>query len=172
MTSESTADEDPVASTGADAPASAGALADASRAAAGFRAFEPPVVVDASFALEAILEGGPGLELVETWAVERRRRLVPPLFWVETANVLLRHRGFEPGRAATTVAALARSGLETADRGLAGIADALEIAHRHGLSVYDAAYLQLAIDVEGELATLDGALARAAAAEGLEVAAP
>lgn len=140
---------------------------DAARA--GFRAPAPPVVVDASFALEAVLEGGSGLDLVEGWAVERRPRLVPPLFWVETANVLLRRRGFEPGRAATTVAALGRSGFETADRGLAGIADALDLAHRHGLSVYDATYLQLAIDVDGELATLDSALARAATAEGLEV---
>lgn len=138
----------------------------------GFRASPPPVVVDASFALAAILEGGPGLDLVEAWAVERRQRLVPPLFWVETANVLLRRRGFEPGRAATAVAALGRSGIETADRGLPGIADALDLAHRHRLSVHDAAYLQLAIDVDGELATLDGALARAAMAEGLEVAGP
>lgn len=96
-------------------------------------------------------------------------RLVPSLFWVETANALLSGRAFEPGRAALTVAALARAGVETADRGIAGVADALDLADRHGLTVYDAHYLQLAVDVDGELATLDDALARAATAEGLEV---
>jgi predicted nucleic acid-binding protein len=35
--------------------------------------------------------------------------------------------------------------------------------------VYDALYLQLAVDVDGELATLDRDLARAARAEGIEV---
>jgi predicted nucleic acid-binding protein len=134
-----------------------------------FVATRPPVVVDASFALAALLEGGPGLERLSGWASEGRMRLVPALFWVETANALLRGRAFEPGRAALTVAALARSGIGTADRGIAGLADAIELAHRHGLTVYDALYLQLAVDVDGDLATLDGALAGAAAAEGVEV---
>ncbi len=40
-------------------------------------------------------------------------------------------------------------------------------ADRHRLSVYDATYLWLAIDVDGELATFDRDLARAAAAEGV-----
>ena len=96
-------------------------------------------------------------------------RLVPPLFWVESANALLRRRGFEPGRAALAIAALARSGIETADRGLTGVADALDLADRHGLSVYDATYLQLAVDAGAALATLDQALQRAARAEGVEV---
>jgi LuxR family maltose regulon positive regulatory protein len=37
----------------------------------------------------------------------------------------------------------------------------LHLADRHGLTVYDALYLQLALDVEGELATLDRDLAKA-----------
>jgi len=136
---------------------------------AGFVATLPPVVIDASFALEAILEGGSSLDVFTTLAADRRVRLVPPLFWVETANALLRRRGFEPGRAALTIAALARTGIESADRGIAGVADALDLADRHGLSVYDATYLQLAIDVDGELATLDQALLRAAQAESVEI---
>jgi predicted nucleic acid-binding protein len=35
--------------------------------------------------------------------------------------------------------------------------------------VYDASYLQLALDIDGALATLDRALAAAANAEGIEV---
>jgi predicted nucleic acid-binding protein len=136
-----------------------------------FLAPPAPIVIDASFALEAVLEGGPILDRLGAMATDRRVRLVPPLFWVETANALLRRRGFEPGRAALTLAALARAGIESADRGLAGLADALELGARHDLSVYDAVYLQLAIDVDGELATLDQALMRAASAEGVEVTA-
>ena len=47
---------------------------------------------------------------------------------------------------------------------------ALALAERHRLSVYDATYLWLAIDVDGELATFDRDLARAAAAEGVPLA--
>jgi predicted nucleic acid-binding protein len=140
-------------------------------ARASFLAPPAPVVIDASFALEAVLEGGPSLDRLGAMANDRRMRLVPPLFWVETANALLRRRGFEPGRAALTLAALARAGIESVDRGIAGLADAIELAARHDLTVYDALYLQLAIDVDGELATLDQALVRAASAEGVEVTA-
>jgi predicted nucleic acid-binding protein len=135
-----------------------------------FAVARAPVVVDASFAIEAMLVGGTPLALLETWADERRTRLVPPVFWLEAANVLVRRRGFEPGRAAIAVGALARSGIQAADRGVAGVADAIDLAARHGLSVYDASYLQLALDTDGELATLDRALAAAAIAEGIEVA--
>jgi predicted nucleic acid-binding protein len=131
-----------------------------------------PVVIDASFALEAVLAAGPSAEQLAAWASEGRMRLAPPHFWVEVANVLLRRRGFEPGRAGLVVGALARSGIETADRGIGGLVEALDLAGRHGLSVYDASYLQLAADADAELATFDVALERAARAEGLEVVAP
>ncbi len=136
-----------------------------------FAAPSPPVVVDASFAVEALLEGGPSLERWVEWIRGGRMRLVPAHFWAELANALLRGRRFEPGRAALTVGAASRAGLETADRGLAGVADALDLAERHRLTVYDALYLQLATDVDGELATLDRDLVRAARAEGVEVVA-
>ncbi len=134
-----------------------------------FAAPPPPVVVDASFAVEALLEGGPSLDRWVEWIRDGRIRLVPAHFWSELANALLLGRKFEPGRAALTVGAAARAGLETADRGLAGVGDALDLAGRHRLTVYDALYLQLAADVDAELATLDRDLARAARAEGVEV---
>ncbi len=136
---------------------------------AGFSAPEPPVVLDVSFALQAVLDGGPSLDRMAAWASDQRLRLVPPLFWAEIANVLLRRRGFEPGRAALTIASLARSGVETADRGTGAVADAVALADRHGLSVYDAIYLQVAVETEADLATFDAALQRAAIAEGLNV---
>jgi predicted nucleic acid-binding protein len=55
--------------------------------------------------------------------------------------------------------------------GLAGVADRLHLAGRHRLTVCDASYLQLAADVEAELATLDRGLARATRAEGVGVVA-
>jgi predicted nucleic acid-binding protein len=61
-------------------------------------------------------------------------------------------------------------GIAIADRGPDGIDGAVVLADRHGLTVYDAAYLWLAIDVDGELATFDQALIRAAQAEGVELA--
>ena len=137
-----------------------------------FSAPPAPVVVDASFAVEALLEGGPSLDRWLEWIRDGRTRLVPTHFWAELANALLLGRRFEPGRAALTVGAAARAGIETADRGLAGIADALDLADRHRLTVYDALYLQLAADVDGELATLDRDLARAARAEGVGVVTP
>lgn len=131
----------------------------------------PPVVVDASFAVEALVEGGQSLERWVEWIRGGRTRLVPAHFWAELGNALLLGRRFEPGRAALTLGAAARAGLETADRGLAGVADALDLADRHRLTVYDALYLQLAADVDAELATLDRDLARAARAEGVSVVA-
>jgi len=45
----------------------------------------------------------------------------------------------------------------------------LTLARRHRLTVYDAAYLELALGEASPLATLDEALASAARAEGLSV---
>jgi len=44
------------------------------------------------------------------------------------------------------------------------------LCRRHGLTVYDALYLDLALREDAELATLDAALARAARTEGVQVA--
>ena len=47
--------------------------------------------------------------------------------------------------------------------------DILSIARRHALTIYDAAYLELAIRRRTTLATIDKALARAAKAAGVEL---
>jgi predicted nucleic acid-binding protein len=46
---------------------------------------------------------------------------------------------------------------------------AVELGRRHGLTSYDAAYLELALRLEVPLATLDEALADAARREGVEL---
>lgn len=45
----------------------------------------------------------------------------------------------------------------------------IALSDRHGLTVYDAAYLELAARLSAPLATLDGALRRAAQASAVEV---
>ena len=46
-------------------------------------------------------------------------------------------------------------------------ADVLHLAQKHGLTAYDAAYLELAMRLSASLATLDTQLVRAAKAEGI-----
>lgn len=130
-----------------------------------------PVVVDASIAVELVVDGT--AELATTWAewIDRGRLIMAPsLFWLEVANALLRGRGFAASAVSLRLEGLEAAGLETADRGARGARAATDLAARHGLTAYDAAYLWLAIDVDGELATRDRALIKAAAAEGVALA--
>ena len=128
-----------------------------------------PVVVDASVVIDAV-QGVPyAASALEGWATQRRTLIAPAIFWPEVGHVLIKK-----GRPAVEVAGridlLAAMGVETAYRGPQGVVFALALAERHRLSVYDATYLWLAIDVDGELATFDQALARAAVAEGVPLA--
>lgn len=129
-----------------------------------------PVVLDASVAVASALQERPGpAEALERWATEGRMRLVPPNFWAETANGLLVGNRVGSGAVRGHLADLAVLGIEVADRGVDGVIDALDLAARHRLTVYDALYLQLALDTDALLATLDADLARAAREEGVEL---
>lgn len=133
----------------------------------------PPaaVVVDASIAVDVLTEPDDPVEaLWARWLDEGRSILAPPLIWLEVANALLRGKHLPSAIARTRLEYLEASGLEAADRGPVGVRASLDLAERHGLTVYDAAYLWLAIDVDGELATRDSAVARAAGAEGVALA--
>jgi predicted nucleic acid-binding protein len=97
-----------------------------------------------------------------------------PMLWpLEALNGLLaaqRRRRLDAERRAHLAALLhalpVTIDTETADRAWAATA---ELAERFGLSVYDAAYLELALRRGLPLATLDRPLRTAAAASGLEV---
>ncbi len=133
-----------------------------------FQAFRPPLVVDASFAIEA-LDGSPAaVELLLATTSDYGMKLVPAHFWLETANALVHTRASE-AQMVRDLTLLGEAGVETADRGLVAVTDAIGLARRHRLTTYDAAYLQLALDVDGELATYDRALAKAAEVEGVVV---
>lgn len=130
-----------------------------------------PIVVDASVAVELALDGNAVVAASwARWIDESRMILAPALLWLEVANAMLRGRGLAASAVVLRLEGLEGAGLEITDRGAQGARAATDLAARHGLTVYDAAYLWLAIDVAGELATRDGALAKAAIAEGIALA--
>jgi len=131
----------------------------------GLIAAQVPVVVDASFAVAGILGDESVNASWERWAMEGRVLLAPPIVWSEVGNALLGRQKVPLAEVVAGLQALEMAGLETADRGPLGVQFAIALAERHRLSVYDATYLWLAIDIDGELATRDRALARAADAE-------
>lgn len=94
--------------------------------------------------------------------------LVPSIWWFEVRNVLIvgeRRGRIDAGQTARAVALL--SELPVSVDHDADEAAILSLCRHHRLSVYDAAYLSLAIREKLVLATLDDALARAAAIEGV-----
>jgi predicted nucleic acid-binding protein len=126
-----------------------------------------PVVVDASFAIE-VLDGPPTYRATwRRWIEEDRIVLVPAHFWVEVGNALLRGLGLSAFDASARLERLAAAGPEVADRDVDGVRDAIGLADRHRLTVYDALYLHLALDTEADLATLDSRLAAAARSLGV-----
>ncbi|MBA3895404.1 MAG: type II toxin-antitoxin system VapC family toxin [Gemmatimonadales bacterium] len=130
-----------------------------------------PVVVDASAAIE-LLGGDAGwTEMFDRWVTEDRMLLAPAHFLAEVANGQLIGQRVPAADVASRLERLLAAGMQLADRGLPGLLEAITLADRHRLTVYDALYLQLALDVDGQLATLDRDLARAATAEDVTLAA-
>ncbi|MDL2335210.1 MAG: type II toxin-antitoxin system VapC family toxin [Chloroflexota bacterium] len=135
------------------------------------RLAEPPraVVVDASVAVE-FLDGNPAwVTQWEAWVADGTILLAPQIFPLEVANALLRGKQFSAADAQNRLTRLLDSGLEPSDRGMRGLFESIQLAEKHRLTVYDAAYLQIALEVEADVATTDVALANAAAREGLAV---
>ncbi len=134
--------------------------------------FEGPraIVVDASVAVDFVAAVGDWSQRWQGWRVAGAQLLAPPQFRLEVANACLKGSRREAAAlVALRLQLLFESGVDLVDRGLHALLETVELAERHGLTVYDAAYLQLALDCEAEMATLDHALGRAAEAEGLVV---
>ena len=129
-------------------------------------------VLDASVATAWLLDDE--VDPVAVAALARLRRegaIVPPLWHYEVRNALLvaERRGRVTGDAVTErLNSLEELPIATDQD--ANLQAAFGLAREHRLSFYDALYLELATRREAPLTTLDGRLARAAAAEGLEVA--
>lgn len=95
---------------------------------------------------------------------------VPSLWWFETRNVLIVAERRKRLTVATTNAflrSMQRLKLST-DRAPEEV-DVLRLARRHGLTVYDSGYLELAMRKGLPLATLDRRLAVAAEGEGVHL---
>lgn len=98
---------------------------------------------------------------------------VPDLLWHELRNIFLMaaRRGRLPATGvAPSLLRLRRLPVETVPVAAGGDAALTALAARRSLTAYDAAYLQLAIDRELQLATADRALRKAAPAEGVALA--
>ena len=134
-----------------------------------FHQLAQPVIVDASAAVEFLIGEPAWVDRWAAWADSDVVLLAPTHFAAEVANALLRSARMPAAEVALQLGRLARSGVESVDRQLPGLLESVDLADEHGLTVYDALYLQLALDVEGELATLDKDLRRAAIAEDLTV---
>lgn len=127
------------------------------------------IVVDASVAVP-FLDGDAAMAaLWEAWARNGAILLAPVHFSQEVANALLLGKRLPAADVQNRMARLATSGVQTSDRGLPGLHETIELAERHRLTIYDAAYLQIALEVEAEVATQDRDLANAATREGLVV---
>ena len=98
----------------------------------------------------------------------RDRALVPHLWHLEVRNCLIvaeRRGHLSAERVIECLEALKWLPIQT-DTEL-NLSAAFSLAHTHGLSFYDAVYLELAKRQDAALASLDAALVRAARAEGL-----
>ena len=135
-----------------------------------FRAAQLAVVIDASAAMALLSGDERWLERWQAWVELDVMLLAPAHFSVEVANALLRGAGLGAVDTAARLERLDAMGVETADRGLPGLLGAVELAERHRLTVDDALYLDLALDVDAQLATLDPDLAAAATSERLTIA--
>ena len=92
--------------------------------------------------------------------------VVPQIWHLETRNALLaaeRRGRLSSRQVAQGLDALKRLPVRTDDE--PDLQSAFDLARKHGLSMYDAMYLELAKREEAELATLDRAVGRAAATE-------
>ena len=98
--------------------------------------------------------------------------LAPQLWRLETRNSLLvaeRRGRLSAGGVKERLDALKGLPIRTDEE--PDLQSAFDLARAHGLSFYDALYLELAKRESAELATLDGALSRAAVAEGVPLSA-
>lgn len=132
-------------------------------------------VLDASLALAWVFEDE------QTPAARRllsrlttEAAIVPALWRFEVANALTvgeRRGRMDPAQVERSIVLFETLPIEV-DRELPDPSRLIAVARRRRLSAYDASYLDLAARQGVPLATLDGALAAAARAEGVPAAAP
>lgn len=127
-----------------------------------------PLVIDCSAALAwALVDESSALADAALKRLRVGSGMAPQIWWAELRNGLLaaeRRGRISPAGTDAALAALDDLPI-TLDHTPHG-AMVLRIAREHNLTVYDAMYLELALRLDGPLATLDQELARAAAEAG------
>lgn len=128
------------------------------------------VVVDASVGL-AYLRDEVGTAAaraaVAAWSDSATELLVPPHFWIEVTNSLVRRHSHPPSAVIEHFVDLDVLGVRTVEPDRPLLLLAIDQMVRSGLSAYDAMYLALALSMDALLATLDGRLAEAAGEAGM-----
>jgi predicted nucleic acid-binding protein len=122
-------------------------------------------VVDASAALSLVLSESGSVAVrarLEAWRRAGYSVQVPSHFWLELANALIRRHRLPSSLVIAAIHGLDEFGLETIELSRPLVLLALDLTDRHGLSMYDAAYLALAESVDGQLLTADRGLLGAA----------
>jgi predicted nucleic acid-binding protein len=128
------------------------------------------LVLDASVLASWLMPDESGVDLA---ALSTRYDVfaAPSLLWAEIRNIVIvaeRRGRIDRETVDMAVATIDELGI-VLDRSPSSAA-VLSLCRRHALTVYDALYLDLALREDAALATLDIALARAARAEGVQVA--
>lgn len=130
-----------------------------------------PIVTDASVLLAiAFKDEHSTLAAAVLDAIQDEGAVVPAQFWFEVRNVLVmseRRGRITPLQTHTFLAELGAQPIEIEP--LPPEAAVLNLARKHGLTVYDAAYLELAQRKGAVLATMDAALIRAAKSIGVAI---
>jgi len=106
-------------------------------------------------------------------AIAADEAVIPTLFWFELRNALVtseRRKRLAPDRTAAFLSDLALLPIVIDESPREAVV--LDLARRHGLTVYDAAYLELAQRKSLPLATLDAALIKAAKKAGVAIFKP
>lgn len=128
-----------------------------------------PLVIDVSvMAVWHFKDEESGIAEVALARLEHDEALVPMIWWFELRQVLLkgeRRRRMRVEHTDQFLAFVQDLSIKVVE--LPETAAVMRLARRHQLSIYDAAYLELAQRERIELATLDAALVRAADAEGV-----
>jgi len=128
------------------------------------------IVVDCSFTLAMVM---PDERVPASMPQVAAARLLVPSIWpYEVANAFrnaIRRRRVDDTAITGVCARIEGLGIEVVATHDAGVRQHLAVAAAHGLTAYDAAYVELALQRRCALATLDARLADAARNAGLAV---
>lgn len=121
------------------------------------------LVIDSSVAVKWFLpqgeaHGDSAWALLESHLADRVRLAGPDCMRIEVLNAL-RHRGFNAAKVRRAAIALDGFGLTWHAVSASLTVAAVDIAARHGLTLYDATFVALAVQLDAELVTADRRLA-------------